>query len=245
MFIIEIKNEIPYSLSSTSIYCINNKYSRLQKQLTDIVFRLQPEIFNLYVETANKNGASTVYEADKIGRRFVDISYLLKSIAGLNNHSQFNCGFSDMDIVGESKNGLISCFQLKCRLCGTDKTLFTEDPSLSTELNLNSAAVLASISTGCGHTQMVEQLAILNIPQMSYRKYSTHHDLVSESIYKAVWDAMEEAGKEELALAREVGETDKDGNGLITVIVDGAWSKRSYKVNYDALSGVVSIPYPI
>ncbi|KAJ3665059.1 hypothetical protein Zmor_000573 [Zophobas morio] len=49
---------------------------------------------------------------------------------------------------------------------------------------------------------------------------------------------MEEAGKEELELAKQTGDVDKDGVGLITVIADGVWSKRSYKVSYDALSGV-------
>lgn len=55
-----------------------------------------------------------------------------------------------------------------------------------------------------------------------------------------MWENIIEAGREELQLAQQVGDIDEEGNGLITVIADGAWSKRSYKVNYDAPSGVVS-----
>lgn len=40
-------------------------------------------------------------------------------------------------------------------------------------------------------------------------------------------------------MAKNLGEVDKNGIPLITVVADGAWSKRSYSVNYDAKSGVV------
>ncbi|KAJ8964298.1 hypothetical protein NQ317_000094 [Molorchus minor] len=49
------------------------------------------------------------------------------------------------------------------------------------------------------------------------------------------------AGEEEAKLAIDNGHIDKDGTPCITVIADGAWSKRSYKTNYNALSGVAVI----
>lgn len=51
---------------------------------------------------------------------------------------------------------------------------------------------------------------------------------------------MEKAGKEERNLALESGNVDKDGIPLITVILDGGWSKRSYGHNFSANSGAVS-----
>lgn len=51
---------------------------------------------------------------------------------------------------------------------------------------------------------------------------------------------MIDAGKEERDLAIQNGHVDDDGIPYITVVVDGAWSKRSYGHNYNALSGVVS-----
>ncbi|KAJ8885508.1 hypothetical protein PR048_011706 [Dryococelus australis] len=39
------------------------------------------------------------------------------------------------------------------------------------------------------------------------------------------------------ALAKEVGEVDKEGCPLITLFADGAWAKKSYKTKYDSLSG--------
>jgi hypothetical protein len=64
---------------------------------------------------------------------------------------------------------------------------------------------------------------------------------VLNNVKEVAINEMIDAGQEELRLALEAGEVDSNGVGMITVIVDGAWSKRSYKTNYNALSGVASI----
>jgi len=51
---------------------------------------------------------------------------------------------------------------------------------------------------------------------------------------------MQIAGEDERRLAIESGSIDTDGTPMCTVVADGQWSKRSYKTNYNALSGVVS-----
>lgn len=52
---------------------------------------------------------------------------------------------------------------------------------------------------------------------------------------------IEIAVQEEILDARQVGSVDKNGVPLITLVVDGAWSKISYKSKYNALSGVAAI----
>ncbi|CAH1383596.1 unnamed protein product [Tenebrio molitor] len=52
---------------------------------------------------------------------------------------------------------------------------------------------------------------------------------------------MKIAGKEEARLAIEAGMVNEQGIPIITVLTDSAWSKRSYKTNYNALSGVACI----
>jgi len=54
------------------------------------------------------------------------------------------------------------------------------------------------------------------------------------------WESIVAAGKEEARLAIENGDVNSDGIPLITVVADGALLKRSYKHNYNTLSGVVS-----
>lgn len=51
---------------------------------------------------------------------------------------------------------------------------------------------------------------------------------------------MQNAGKDEYNLAVEL-EVNENGTLIISLITDNAWSKRSYKINYNAFSGVGSI----
>lgn len=171
----------------------------------------------------------------------MDIRYFLTQVQQINDHRPFSCNFNDMEFITEKQIGLISSFIFKCKLCNIVKSIATEDVDDQKKMNMNVATVFGAISTGIGHTQLQEQQGILDMPRMSYRQYSKCHEQVSDIIYKTLYNELLEAGKEELKLAQEVGDVDADGNGLITVIADGAWSKRSYNVSYDALSGVVRI----
>ncbi|KAJ8895745.1 hypothetical protein PR048_001083 [Dryococelus australis] len=49
---------------------------------------------------------------------------------------------------------------------------------------------------------------------------------------------MLEAAEEVKVIAIRDGNVDSDGVPMCTVVADGAWCKRSYKANYDSLSGV-------
>lgn len=79
------------------------------------------------------------------------------------------------------------------------------------------------------------------MPNMSNPLYQKiHNDLIKHTENTAL-EAMEMAGKEEARLAVEENNVNENGIPLITVVADGTWSKRSYKSNYNALSGVRSI----
>ncbi|XP_049268013.1 uncharacterized protein LOC125756965 [Rhipicephalus sanguineus] len=97
------------------------------------------------------------------------------------------------------------------------------------------------MSIGCGFSNLNELFASMDIPGMSSDTYAKIQDNVGDFINQAAWDEMKKAGAEEARLARECGEIDNDGVPMITVVADGAWSKRSYKNKYDASSGVAAI----
>ncbi|KAF2900395.1 hypothetical protein ILUMI_05789 [Ignelater luminosus] len=80
--------------------------------------------------------------------------------------------------------------------------------------------------------------ASIDMPMMSDATYQKFHKSVSVTIRETAWKIMEEAGRMEAELAKELGEVDWDNVPCITVVTDGAWSKRSYNINYDAASGV-------
>ncbi|KAH8018343.1 hypothetical protein HPB51_003064 [Rhipicephalus microplus] len=54
-------------------------------------------------------------------------------------------------------------------------------------------------------------------------------DNVGDVINQAAWEEIKKVGAEEARLARECGDINSDGMPAITVIAEGAWSKRSYK----------------
>lgn len=115
---------------------------------------------------------NTNQNADKTpsGRRIIDSDYFFQEMQCCNNHLPFSCNLSDMEAIAERQEGLVSHFSLKCKICNVTKTIATESVDLpSNNMNLNSATVLAAISTGRGHTEMVQEQAILNTPQLSYR----------------------------------------------------------------------------
>jgi len=106
---------------------------------------------------------------------------------------------------------------------------------------INTAVVTAVVNTGQGFFQLDTFTAVLNMPNMSNPSYQKYQNDVKKHTEDLDFDAMIDAGKEEAALAVVENKVNEKGIPLITVIADGAWSKRSYKSGYNALSGVVSI----
>jgi hypothetical protein len=75
---------------------------------------------------------------------------------------------------------------------------------------------------------------------MSSYLYQKLHAEIEDFTYTTAWESISSAAKEETGLTIRNGEVNDDGVPLISVIVNGAWSKRNYKSTYNALSGVVS-----
>lgn len=175
------------------------------------------------------------------GRRIFDIQHLFFQILNSKKHGMFDCNLTDMELVSERRRGLYSEFLLKCKMCNITDTITTERCQQgNTDTEINSCVAMAAISTGVGYCQVEEIAAAIDMPIMSNKTFNKYHNKVSETIFKMAWASMREAGQEEAKLARDLGEVDSEGIPSITVVTDGAWSKRSYNVNYDALSGVVS-----
>ncbi|KAI4455217.1 sugar transporter [Holotrichia oblita] len=167
------------------------------------------------------------------GRRFVDIQDFFTDMQKANDHSPYTY-LDHMYMCSESGDALICSIKLKCRMCQTEKSVRTEAPG--DKLN-----VLASISTGLCYAQTTQIFCTINMPHLSRKQFDKHFAKVSETILATSWEAMEEAGVDEGRIAREIGNVDKDGCPLISVIADGEWSKRSYNTKHDASAGVACI----
>ncbi|KAJ8889414.1 hypothetical protein PR048_008913 [Dryococelus australis] len=116
--------------------------------------------------------------------------------------------------------------------------LGTEDAEKKVEvLNVNSAAVSGMMSTGGGYSQLEELCGALNMPCISKETWKVNNNRISDEIHKSAWELIAKAAPEEVRLAMQAGDVDKEGRPMISIVTDGAWSKRSYKTKYNSLSG--------
>lgn len=171
----------------------------------------------------------------------VDFQYFLESLIKIAEHNnQFGCSLHNLKIVKEIQKGLQSTFYFKCNMCHSKFQLKSYDEEkANTTLNVNEGAVSGAILTGIGQTNLNEITASMDLPIMTFRNYSKYHDNVAEMWKTAAEESMLAAANEENELARLRGDTSSIPK--IPVEADCCWSKRSYKNQYNALSGVAAI----
>lgn len=172
------------------------------------------------------------------GRRIVDIQHIFNTIANIK-HRPFDCSFLNLRLIKEIKSGFLCEFHFIYEICHKEEIIWTE-PFSNELVPINLAIVASTVHNGQGYSNIEQFSASLNMPCMSNPTYQKLHEEVEEKIKCIAWDAIEEAAKEEAKIAFENGDISKDGIPMISVVVDGSWSKRSYRSNYNALSGVVS-----
>lgn len=173
------------------------------------------------------------------GRRIVDIKHMFNEIKKISRHEPFQCGFADMTCVSEVSTGLRSGFKFKCEMCNLSDIIWSETHS-GDDMDVNTAAVAGVMSIGSGYSGLHELLGAMNIRNMSAPTYDRYHKKVANGWQQTALTEMKEAADEEIRLARERGDVDKEGVPLLTVVADGSWAKRSYRTNYSSMSGVVS-----
>nr|CAI5820290.1 unnamed protein product [Callosobruchus analis] len=76
---------------------------------------------------------------------------------------------------------------------------------------------------------------------MHKKKYMKEQDKVFDMYKQCSVELMANAAEEEKEMSIRDNEVGEDGVPEITVICDGTWGKRSYKKNYNSLSGAAAI----
>lgn len=175
----------------------------------------------------------------RTGRRYiVDPLFMHEELhRALDDHlDNGTCKFRHIHFYEEVKRGLRTQFRLRCSQCQLIMIINSE-PDETNFMDLNHAAVCGIISAGVGFAQFEEILAAMAIvcfSAPSKRKYEGH---VRQALVIAADEAMREAGRKEVYLAKQ--RNDMSGDIPCTkVIADGVYGKRSYRTGaQNSLSG--------
>lgn len=151
------------------------------------------------------------------------------------------CKSGKLVYSNEIGTGLLSSFVFVCENCGHSPK-FTSCPTSDYAENINTSAVLGTVSVGLGYYHFQELLAHLNVPVMSNATFHRYEEQqIQVECLKLSKQLEAEALAEEIRLAKELNEVDSAGNALITVEFDGSWEKRSYSTNFSSLAGCAAI----
>ncbi|XP_044271957.1 uncharacterized protein LOC123015933 [Tribolium madens] len=169
------------------------------------------------------------------GQRIVAIQDFINSLKLLGDHNKdMACTLSNMIVQKEIRNGLESTLIFKCNMCNKVKSIQTNNTA-------NETSVIGIMNIGSGYSHLEQLTSAMDIPCMSNATYQKIQNRVCDSWEEAALESMIEAGQEEKRLAIENGDVTDNGIPYITVVCDGSWAKRSYRTNYNSLSGAAAI----
>ena len=107
-----------------------------------------------------------------MGCRIVDFGALASGIDSLMAHTK-DCW--KPSFVGERRQGLEVFLRYQCHKCGADFDVGKQERT-----SLNSQAVYAAVTTGSGFSAMETQMALLDVPFMSFKRFSELEENVGE-----------------------------------------------------------------
>ncbi|XP_036149752.1 uncharacterized protein LOC118647911 [Monomorium pharaonis] len=171
----------------------------------------------------------------------VNMSHFLKEMhRTFDNHARgIECQFKDWILINSRRLGFLTKIFFKCRMCNYE-AYFWSHPQKDDTLNINSAAVAGTITTGIGFAQLQELHAAMNLFCMSEPTYIKYRDQIIDEFQKTAMESMKKAGELERALALERNDV-INGIPYIPVVADGCWLKRTYGSGYNSASGVGAI----
>jgi hypothetical protein len=194
------------------------------------------------------------------GIRLINFEYFWKFLIPIVLHTSYaKCNIDCLEVYAEKQYGLNTLLKIHCKMCNSTFKIYTcEDPfahkkEKGKEMNeeqppqypggLNFLAVLGITNIGSGYHHLVEFLACLNIPCFSVSLFAAHQKKLLKYWTTASEKTMRQSVAEEVKEAQERGEVTSCWRKipLLTVIIDGCWAKRSYRINFSSLSGAVTI----
>ncbi len=178
------------------------------------------------------------------GRRIVSLASLDQAVQNISLHSSM-CGKGQVEFKLERKSGMNTQLYFVCK-CG--RQFIVSGNGSNDTLDLNNALVWGSTVSATGYKATAQFLTAMDIPVASFGLYNKTQAIAHPDFMTAMKANMKKWALEEARLALENNETvmvNYKGTiheyPAITVIVDGGWTKRSYKHSFSSNCGVAVI----
>lgn len=182
-------------------------------------------------------------KCDPTGRRIISCRSLISSAIEISHHFK-TCTSGKLTYDKEKRQGLESSLFMTC-ICGWSTSFQSNtDEEL---LPINDGMGLGALNAPISHNALSYFLTPMDIPYPSQKFFSKTLDKAGEWVKNAAEACMIDAGKEEHRIAIDEGkfltimdpsDSSLKNVGLVTSVVDGAWSKRSYGHSYNSNYGV-------
>ena len=138
---------------------------------------------------------------------------------------------SDTAIQGFAAKYVLYCTNCKGSI---DESFLCErvgnSSSRKAPFEINTRAMLAFRSVGCGFSQIQAWCGSMNVPcSISHDTYSKHHEKVHQASIATFEEIKEDSVKAIQAAYKGLGEL-PDGNGILNISVsfDGSWQRRGH-----------------
>lgn len=167
------------------------------------------------------------------GYRVIDFGYVLNQLSDMFTKHFINCQLGNLFLRNERRKGLHSILQFSCNKCSYTYQIHTEK-----EERINKAMVWGTVCSGSTYTQIDCILSSMDVPMATDKTFTRIERLIGKTWQEMLSEDIALSGNKEYELAISQNKI-VNNVGLITVYVDGGWSKRSYGHNFNANSGVV------
>lgn len=174
------------------------------------------------------------------GRVIISLNSLDDLVHAISFHASV-CPNGPVTRTRNRKNGVNTTTTFQC---GCGKSFHVNSDGPKDELKINDALVWGCTQSAIGFTAAKSLLLVMNLPAPSYGTFKKAQDLFFPQLTTAMDQNTKYWAEKEAELAKLAGETiiiDGKEYAMITVILDGGYSKRSYNHSFSSNCGVAVI----
>ncbi|XP_052562537.1 uncharacterized protein LOC128092545 [Culex pipiens pallens] len=172
------------------------------------------------------------------GNAIVELKYMTNTILRAQHLHKSTCS-GRLVLHDNNTAAFRNYISLKCRKCGEVSKCTTVSPDK--ENDLAKSFYMGTAAAGLTFETSRQLLSVMDVKACTYPTFAEKAEAVEPALEDITEEIMDDAIHLEMAIAVSKAQVDKDGCVCISVIIDGAWNKRSFGHGHSASSGAAVI----